>query len=35
MLENYLKIGFRNLLKHKSYAGIHVLGLASFLLFSL
>lgn len=28
MLENYLKIGFRNLLKHKSYAGIHVLGLA-------
>lgn len=28
MIKNYFKIGLRNLLKHKSYSTIHVLGLA-------
>lgn len=28
MIKNYFKIGLRNLLKHKSYSAIHVLGLA-------
>ena len=36
MFINYLKIGFRNLMKHKAYSAIHIfglaLGLASFLL---
>src|SRR5882724_10576140 len=28
MLKNYLKIAFRNIMRHKAYSGINILGLA-------